>query len=80
MDFETISAFPKANEKLEDIGLYKRKDLKPTHNIKSLFKEIRGYIVANSSGVNRDEQIAKEMIYLMLCKIYDERFTKKMIF
>lgn len=53
------------------------KDLKPTHNLKSLFKEIRGYIVANSSGVNRDEQIAKEMIHLMLCKIYDERFTKK---
>ena len=77
LDFETISAFPKANEKLEDIGLYKRKDLKPTHNLKSLFKEIRGYIVANSSGVNRDEQIAKEMIHLMLCKIYDERFTKK---
>lgn len=77
LDFEIISAFPKADEKLEDIGLYKRKDLKPTHNLKSLFKEIRGYIVANSSGVNRDEQIAKEMIHLMLCKIYDERFTKK---
>ncbi|BCZ18230.1 hypothetical protein NHP190003_15120 [Helicobacter sp. NHP19-003] len=73
--FEEISAFPKHNEKLSEIGKYLRKDLKPTHNLKEIFKEIRGRIVANSTGVNRDEQIAKEMILLILCKIYDERFT-----
>jgi len=77
LDFEIINAFPKYKERLEDVGLYRRKNLRPTHNLKSVFKEIRGYIVANSSGVNRDEQIAKEMIHLILCKIYDERFTKK---
>lgn len=73
--FDEIPSFPKANEKLDEIGLYKRKDLKSTHNIKDIFRQIRGYIVANSSGVNRDEMIAKEMIHLILCKIYDERFT-----
>ena len=36
---------------------------------------MRGYIVGNSVGVNRDEVIAKEIIHLILCKIYDERFT-----
>lgn len=75
IQFEEIPAFPKADERLEDIGLYRRKDLKSAHNLKDIFKIIRGYIVANSSGVNRDEQIAKEMIHLILCKIYDERFT-----
>lgn len=74
IQFEEIPAIPKANEKLEDIGLYRRKDLKPTHNLKDIFRQVRGYIVANSTGVNRDEQIAKEMIHLILCKIYDERF------
>lgn len=75
--FEEIPSFPKANEKLEEIGLYRRKDLRPTHNLKDIFKQVRGYIVANSSGVNRDEIIAKEMIHLILCKIYDERFTSE---
>lgn len=74
--FREIPAFPKYKQKLEEIGLYKRKDLKGTHNLKDIFSEIRGYIVGNSVGVNRDEVIAKEMIHLILCKIYDERFTK----
>lgn len=56
--------------------MYKRKDLKSTHNLKEIFSELRGYIAGNSVGVNRDEVIAKEMIHLILCKIYDERFTK----
>lgn len=73
--FEEISAFPKYGEKLEDIGLHRRKNLKSTHNLKDIFSELRGVIVGNSVGVNRDEIIAKEMIHLILCKIYDERFT-----
>lgn len=74
--FEEIPAIPKYKQKLEEIGLYKRKDLKGTHNLKEIFSELRGYIAGNSVGVNRDEVIAKEMIHLILCKIYDERFTK----
>ncbi len=74
--FREIPAIPMYNQKLEEIGLYKRKDLKSTHNLKDIFAELRGYIAGNSVGVNRDEAIAKEMIHLILCKIYDERFTK----
>ena len=74
--FEEIPAFPKYRQKLSEVGKFKRKDLKGTHNLKDIFSEIRGYIVGNSVGVNRDEVIAKEMIHLILCKIYDERFTK----
>ncbi len=74
--FKEIPAIPKYKQKLEEIGLYKRKDLRSTHNLKEIFSELRGYIAGNSVGVNRDEVIAKEMIHLILCKIYDERFTK----
>ena len=74
--FEEIPAFPKYNQKLSEIGLYKRKDLKGTHNLKEIFSDLRGFIVGNSVGVNRDEVIAKELIHLILCKIYDERFTR----
>ena len=77
ISFEEIPAIPKYGEKIEEIGQYRRKDLKKTHNLKEIFSEIRGYIVGNSVGVNRDESIAKEMINLILCKIYDERFTAK---
>ncbi|MBE7034612.1 MAG: restriction endonuclease subunit M [Ruminococcaceae bacterium] len=74
--FEEIAAIPKYGQKLSEIGMYKRKDLKGTHNLKEIFSEMRGYIVGNSVGVNRDEVIAKEIIHLILCKIYDERFTR----
>lgn len=74
--FEEIPAFPKYKQKLSEVGLYRRKDLRPTHNLKEIFSEMRGYIVGNSVGVNRDEVIAKEVIHLVLCKIYDERFTR----
>lgn len=74
--FREIPAIPKYGQKFEEIGLYKRRDLKSTHNLKEIFSELRGYIAGNSVGVNRDEAIAKAMIHLILCKIYDERFTK----
>lgn len=77
ISFEEIPAFPKFRQKLSEIGLYKRGDLKGTHNLKDIFSELRGYIVGNSVGVNRDEVIAKQIIHLILCKIYDERFTDK---
>lgn len=74
--FEEIPAFPRYKQRLSEIGLFRRKDLKGTHNLKAIFGEIRGHIAGNSVGVNRDEVIAKAMIHLILCKIYDERFTK----
>ncbi len=76
INFREIPAFPKYKQKLEEIGLYKRRDLKGTHNLKDIFSDLRGYIVGNSVGVNRDEAIARQIIHLILSKIYDERFTR----
>jgi len=75
IQFEEIPAIPKHGETLEEIGKYRRKDLHSTHNLKEIFQEIRGYLAANNTGTGRDEIIAKSMIHLILCKIYDERFT-----
>lgn len=74
-NFEKIPSIPKRGEKLHEIGLYKREQLKPTHNLKSIFQEIRGWIVANGN-ITRDSEIASQIILLILCKIYDERFTE----
>lgn len=74
--FEEIPNIPKSGQRIEDIGLFKRKDLQPTHNLKSIFKSIRNHLAANTVGTTRDEELAKQIINLILCKLYDEKFTK----
>ena len=74
--FEEIPNIPRYGERVEDIGLYKRGDLKPAHNLKSVFRTIRHYLVANAVGITRDEVLAQQIINLVFCKIYDERFTR----
>lgn len=74
--FEEIPNIPKHGERVEDIGLYKRRVLKPAHNLKSVFRTIRHYLAANAVGITRDEVLAQQIINLVFCKIYDERFTR----
>ena len=76
IEFEEIPNIPKYGQKVEDIGKFRRKDLKPTHNLKATFKAIRNHLVANTVGATRDEVLAQQLINLIFCKIYDERFTK----
>jgi type I restriction enzyme M protein len=75
--FEEIPNIPIQGQRLEDIGKFKRKDLKPTHNLKVIFNAIRNHLAGNATGTGRDEIIAQQLINLIFCKIYDERFTKK---
>lgn len=74
--FEEIPNIPKFGERVEDVGLYKRQDLRPAHNLKSVFRTARNYLAANAIGITRDEVFAQQLINLIFCKIYDERFTK----
>lgn len=66
--FEEIPNIPKFGERLEDIGLYKRKDLKPAHNLKSVFRTIRNYLAANAVGITRDEVFAQQIINLIFAR------------
>jgi type I restriction enzyme M protein len=75
--FEEIPNIPLFGQRIEDIGKFKRKDLKSATNLKSVFKAIRNYLAANAVGITRDEVFAQQLINLIFCKIYDERFTKK---
>jgi len=77
ISFEEIPNIPEYGERVEDIGMYRRRDLKEPHNLKSIFKDIRNYFAANNVGATRDETFAQQFINLLFCKIYDERFTKK---
>ena len=75
--FEEIPNIPKKGQRLEDIGKFKRKDLQVPHNLKLLFKTIRNHLAGNFKGATRDEELAKELINLIFCKIYDEKFTRQ---
>jgi type I restriction enzyme M protein len=74
--FEEIPNIPSYGERLEDVGQFKRKDLVIPTNLKSVFKTIRNYLAANAVGITRDEVFAQQLINLIFCKIYDERFTR----
>ena len=74
--FEEIPNIPQFGQRVEDIGKFRREDLKPTHNLKSTFKAIRNHLAANTVGATRDEVLAQQLINLIFCKIYDERFTE----
>ena len=67
--FEEIPNIPQYGQRVEDIGKFKRKDLKPTHNLKATFKAIRNHLAANTIGATRDEVLAQQLINLIFCKI-----------
>lgn len=75
VEFKELPNIPRYGERVEDLGLFKRKDLRPTHNLKATFKSIRNYLAANAIGATRDEILAQQLINIIFCKIYDERFT-----
>ena len=74
--FEEIPNIPRYGQRLEDVGRFRRRDLRPAQNLKSTFRTIRNYLAANAVGITRDEIFAQQLINLVFCKIYDERFTK----
>ncbi len=76
IEFEEIPNIPQYGQRLEDIGKFKRKDLRATHNLKAVFKTIRNHLAANTVGATRDEVLAQQLINIIFCKIYDERFTE----
>lgn len=76
IEFDVIPNIPIYGQRIEDIGKFKRKDLQPTHNLKATFRAIRNHLAANTVGATRDEVLAQQLINLIFCKIYDERFTE----
>lgn len=55
--------------------IYKQ-NLSPINNLKLIFREIRDYFAGNVTGITRDEKIAQNIMRLLFCKIYDEKYTE----
>lgn len=70
--FETLPNIPRYGQRVEDIGLYRKKDLVKPSNLRAVFRDIRNHLAGNAPGITRDEPLAQEVINLLFCKIYDE--------
>ncbi len=53
----------------------KKSDLISANNLPMIFKRLRAYVAGSEVGTTRDENIAKEIINIVLCKVYIEKFT-----
>lgn len=74
--YREIPNIPKKDQRIEDIGKYKRKDLKAAKELKSHFKVINNYLYGNMKKDDTSTRHrAKQIINLLFCKIYDEQYT-----
>ena len=73
--FKKIPDIPKFGERIEDIGQYRRKDLKAPHNLTAEFRTIRNHLAGNAHRIVNDQQLSQELINVILCKLYDEKYT-----
>ena len=76
IQFREIPNIPRYGERLEDIGMFKRKDLRKAENLKPHSVQSVIILPPMPSASRRDEVFASQLINLIFCKIYDERFTK----
>lgn len=70
--FTEIPTLPRFGQRLEDIGLYFRRDLAVTQQLKSVLKDIRNHLAGNVTGITRDEALAQQIIDVLFCKVFDE--------
>jgi type I restriction enzyme M protein len=71
--YRELPNLPRFGQRIEDIGLYKRRDLVPPSNLRAVFRDLRNHLAGMTTGVTRDEALAREIINILFCKIYDEQ-------
>jgi type I restriction enzyme M protein len=67
-----IPELPACGEAPDLGGRKLRKDLRPADDLKRTFEAVRNYIHSEDPKIKRDEEIIREIVSLLICKIYDE--------
>lgn len=70
--FQPLPNLPRFGQRVEDIGLYLRRDLKATAELKTVLKDLRNYLAGNARGITKDERLAEQIICILFCKVFDE--------
>ncbi len=73
--YASLPNIPRYGQRIEDIGLFSRKDLKKPSNLKVIFRDLRNHLAGMTTGITRDEALAQEIINILFCKILDEQET-----
>jgi type I restriction enzyme M protein len=73
--YVTLPNIPRRGQRIEDIGLFRRKDLVKPSNLKAVFRDLRNHLAGMTTGITRDEALAAEIINILFCKILDEQET-----
>lgn len=68
-----VYQIPKNGETFETIGRISKNKLKPASNLKLIFIRLLNTLYANTN-ISRREKLGNEMIRLIFCKIWDERY------
>lgn len=68
-----VYQIPKNGERFEDIGRISKDKLKPASNLKLVFRRLLNTLYSNTN-ISRREKLGNEMIRLLFCKIWDERY------
>ena len=72
--FRVIPDIPKYGHTLDDVGRYKKSDLEPATELRSVFETVHNYIYANQ-GLLKDATF-KEILKLLFIKLVDEKSSK----
>lgn len=73
--YEELPNIPRKGQRIEDIGLFERKELIKPSNLKVVFRDLRNHLAGMTTGITRDEALAQEIINILFCKVLDERDT-----
>jgi len=68
-----VYQIPKCGETFSDIGRIAKDKLKPASNLKLIFRRLLNTLYSNTN-ISRREKLGNEMIRLIFCKIWDERY------
>jgi type I restriction enzyme M protein len=71
-EFVPIPTIPRYGQNISEIGRIQRRDLVAPTNLKAMFRDIRNNLAGMAVGATRDEALAREIINILFCKIWDE--------
>lgn len=70
---EFIFQIPKKGETFEEIGRISKDKLRPCKNLKPIFRRMLKTLYSNTN-ISRREKLGNELIRLIFCKIWDEKY------
>ena len=73
--YTPLPNIPRHGQRIEDIGLYTRKDLKNHQTLSPCSVIFAITSPGMTTGITRDEALAQEIINILFCKILDEQET-----